>query len=681
MGVGTKTPTKKRGQYFPTVPDKVRECDDLAVLRETWRWTVTEKSRFNSLLANDKVKKADYRAWRLHYEEIKKHVHNTILRQLGQTTFNEFRMVLESLHIRDKNFKVIPFRLNSSQIKIAKAIHKMAVDGKPIRIVLLKARQFGGSTLVEALQYLMSRAIEGTQFRVVSNDAGGARHLYGMFSLFWAEDKLQRELRYTKTGLEYKDCGGRVHVDSGYKSELGRGFTLYGLHLSEIAFWRDAERSCLSLMQTVPDKPGTMIIFESTANGVGDFFYDLWHRSGDDFVRVFVGWWEHEEYRTPFKDKKAREDFALSLTPAEQKIGKAYDLSMEQLHWRRQTIANKCNGDIDQFKQEYPANADEAFLHSGRNVFAGSILDYVKRRVMRYESLGRVWRGELTINRSLERPDEFDHRFMSTNGGRLTVFEKPVEDHFYAIGVDVAEGIEVDNPTKHGSARDSDNSAITVVDYGGYTVKPGTIPHKLGWKRGEEAPAHEVLSWYGKCEPDELAYLLFVIANRYNKANVGIERNNHGLTTIDHFTKILKYPSAYCIKSFDFDNPKGNRRNAKIGWTTTKVTRPIMFDKLVSEVRDDNIWMLSDEFVKEGSTFIIDKNGKMISQLGYKDDKLVSAALALQVMNRMPKRKSVQDRLEDGDKQWKEAHDKWAKGKPHGGWTPVTFGKQKRRRR
>ncbi|MBR5241403.1 MAG: hypothetical protein IKW05_05650, partial [Muribaculaceae bacterium] len=43
----------------------------------------------------------------------------------------------------------IPFKLNRPQRRLLAEMEEMRIKGKPIRIILLKARQWGGSTLVQ----------------------------------------------------------------------------------------------------------------------------------------------------------------------------------------------------------------------------------------------------------------------------------------------------------------------------------------------------------------------------------------------------------------------------------------------------------------------------------------------------------------------------------------------------
>lgn len=44
----------------------------------------------------------------------------------------------------------VPFRLNAAQRRVARIMEGQRRAGKPVRIIMLKARQWGGSTLVQA---------------------------------------------------------------------------------------------------------------------------------------------------------------------------------------------------------------------------------------------------------------------------------------------------------------------------------------------------------------------------------------------------------------------------------------------------------------------------------------------------------------------------------------------------
>src|SRR5882762_2529445 len=125
------------------------------------------------------------------------------------------------------------------------------------------------------------------------------------------------------------------------------------LHGSEVAFWPNASSHFAGVVQTVPDLPGTEIILESTANGMGDEFHQRWQQAEagvGDYIAVFVPWYWHEDYMRP-----APSSFVLDDEESEYQA--SHGLTLGQMVWRRAKIAELKDPLL--FKQEYPATAAE----------------------------------------------------------------------------------------------------------------------------------------------------------------------------------------------------------------------------------------------------------------------------------------------------------------------------------
>ena len=142
------------------------------------------------------------------------------------------------------------------------------------------------------------------------------------------------------------------------------------LHLSEYAFYKNAESISLGLLQTVADMAGTEIIKESTANGTDNDFYADWLEAKNGKSRyqaIFVPWYWQEEYCIddvsfiPMDEEKEWLD----------RFG-SNGLKPGHLNWRRIKLQD-FKGDYEQkyrkFRQEYPFTDDEAFLSSITNTF------------------------------------------------------------------------------------------------------------------------------------------------------------------------------------------------------------------------------------------------------------------------------------------------------------------------
>lgn len=132
-----------------------------------------------------------------------------------------------------------------------------------------------------------------------------------------------------------------------------RGFTAQAVHLSELGFVEDASTLLTAIMQTVPDTVESLVVIESTANGIGNEFHNLWVKAKanrNEWVALFVPWFDEPTYR--HRTKRTIDD----LNDEERHRVEAYGLDMEQIEWWRRTLENKCFGDLDKMTQEYPDN-------------------------------------------------------------------------------------------------------------------------------------------------------------------------------------------------------------------------------------------------------------------------------------------------------------------------------------
>jgi len=143
-------------------------------------------------------------------------------------------------------------------------------------------------------------------------------------------------------------------------------------HNSEVAFWPNAQNHSAGIRQAIAQVDGTEDIRESTANGIGNAFHAEWkaaERGDSEYEPIFIPWFWHEEYET-----KRPSDWFPSEAWVEYQ--RAYGLTDDQLYWgwlKNRELAITAGGTPDepcwQFKQEYPANADEAFQTSGDESF------------------------------------------------------------------------------------------------------------------------------------------------------------------------------------------------------------------------------------------------------------------------------------------------------------------------
>lgn len=316
---------------------------------------------------------------------------------------------------------------------------------KPVRYIILKARQIGMSTMIEGLMFMFSVLIPRMNGKVVSHESDSNEHLLRItktyFENFWGANWILTPDSYAANKLGWKENGSRVSVATAKNKEAARSQTVRFIHGSEVAFWPDPGSLTMSLFNTLPRQPLTFFFLESTANGVGDYFHTTWKAAKEgevEYKPLFFAWWQHPNYRasrigqshllsSPFIPRGDEEKFVT-------KYLKTRGLDDYQVHdrmlWRRSILATECAGDVEKLHQEYPLTDDEAFVSTGRNVFKIDMLRAVYAPMV--PEVGKL------ITRPNGRIE-----FLPDPDGPLKVYRRPAQDRRwgqYLIGGDPAFG-------------------------------------------------------------------------------------------------------------------------------------------------------------------------------------------------------------------------------------------------
>jgi hypothetical protein len=510
---------------------------------------------------------------------------------------DDFHLYCEkNLYIQNKAGLLVKFIPNSIQKKIVDYVIECLELDVPIRMIILKARQEGVSTIVEAIIYWYTATHSNVSSKIVSHDRESAYNLYSMFQRYY-----DNSLPFFKPSTKYKTKNDLLfdnELGTGLKSQIsissaentgtGRGLTIHWLHASEVAMWSNGAEILAGLLQTVPMLPKTAIFLESTANGIGDFFHSTWRAARDGnstFKPFFFGWHEHDDYQL---DREVGE-----LSPEEQALKTSYGLTDKQIAWRREKV-KEFAGNEDKFAQEYPINEAEAFLASGRPRF--NIQKLLEMEKSCYEpghfelieqkpKQGTALTKGLTYLKPIKVP-----------GAPLKIWEQPVEGVRYVIGADVSDVGE-------------DNSVATIM---------------------RTDTATTVARWCGDIEPSEFGEELHQLGEWYNTALIGVESNNHGLTVIQRL-RDMRYKNLYRReKGID---ERFESATSKLGWRTDRKTKPLMIDKLSEAITKDEFKDFDKEFISECIDYIVDKKGKTNAQEGKHDDRVIATAIALQLFD------------------------------------------------
>lgn len=296
------------------------------------------------------------------------------IRQKLKDNFEHY--ALKCLKIRSKSGAVEPFTLNRAQKHIHAKLEQQKAETGKVRALILKGRQQGCSTYVGGRFYHNVTHHFGTQAFILTHALDATQNLYKMAQRYYEHTPLLVRPTVSTSNAKELIFGD---LDSGYKlgtaenKSVGRSATIQLLHGSEAAFWSNASEHAMGIFQAVPSEPGTEIILESTANGVGNFFHQQWQMAEggqSDFIAIFVPWFWQDEYRRPVFD-------SFDVTTDEQALIDAYALDYEQIKWRRSKIAELSVTGQDgekSFQQEYPCTPTDAFILTGEDTYIDASL-------------------------------------------------------------------------------------------------------------------------------------------------------------------------------------------------------------------------------------------------------------------------------------------------------------------
>lgn len=265
------------------------------------------------------------------------------------------------LKIRTKSGGIEPFRMNRAQRYLHQKIEEQRARTGKVRIIGLKGRQQGFSTYVEGRYYQKTSMAFGKRAVILTHLDGSTAALFEMTQRYHENcPALMRPKTSAASAkeLHFSDLDSGYLVATAGSKGVGRGWGgVQYFHGSEVAFWPNAEDHLAAIGQTVPNASGTEIIFESTANGVGNLFHSMWQdaeRGKSEFEAIFVPWFWQDEYRLPVPP-----GFVMDADEAE--YAELYDLDLQQVAWRRVKIRDEFRGDVSLFDQEYPATPVLAF--------------------------------------------------------------------------------------------------------------------------------------------------------------------------------------------------------------------------------------------------------------------------------------------------------------------------------
>lgn len=519
----------------------------------------------------------------------------------------------------------VPFVLNSAQRILLDELERQRRIGRPIRVILLKARQWGGSTLVQVYMTWI-QLIHHTRWNSIicsqtRNTSGQIRSNIRNILTGYPEELWPYDCKPGMKPWESSDCTrvisgteSTVTITSTFSPDAVRGLPFSMAHLSEVAFWKSGDvlspeefiRSVTGGIAMVAD---TLIIMESTANGTGNFFHSQWTAavSGrSSFVPVFVPWYEIEMNRISPPDPEA---FVAGWTGAERRLWDI-GLSLDQIYWYRQKALEATSHLA--LRSEFPTTAEEAFAATDRSVFDSEDVERLR---------GGCHPERRLVEIVADRPDL---RWMLSPPGRdsrLSVWSMPPKPdrrrltppNRYVVAVDVG-----------GRTAASDYSVITVMD-------------RLGCAAGHIARV--AAQWRGHADHDLMARYAEQMARAYGDALLIIESNTLESAPTESSQYLLeqlndRYPNLYVRQIRD--RARDVAFETRVGFHTNRATKAAIIANMIRVVRDGLYEENSHDTLNEMLVYEVDSAGCYAAKRGYHDDQLITRAIALYVIDTLP---------------------------------------------
>ena len=548
--------------------------------------------------------------------------------QLMQFTFHRFVYDFEyfcayCVRVQDKEgAHIVPFVLRAAQRKLLRCLEDQRRANKPIRVILLKARQWGGSTATQIYMAWIQLFHRPNWHSVVcAHLKDAANNIKGMYATLlenfpeWIYGPIKFQPYQRTQNISYiKQTGARITVGSAEAPESVRSQNVLMAHMSEVGLYPETRKNnpsrlFRSVTSSILNKPYTMIVIESTANGTGNWFHTEWlnaERGKSNNIPLFVAWYEIEMYAMPLD--VPYEEFIPTLTDYEWSLWNL-GATLEAINWYRHKLREYHNH--EEMMAEFPSTAIEAFVHSGEIIFNPEHCQLLRRTCREPEFKGEIF-SHSNRNTGLQALQEIDT--IEQYNGCLKIWQRPDTDtpvaRRYIVSVDVG-----------GRSAKADYSVITVLDR--YWMLENGVPEV-------------VAEWRGHIDHDLLAWKAAQIATYYNNALLVIESNTiESKDNPDAYTDdfILDQIADAYNNLYARHDPQRIREGLppRWGFHTNRKTKQTLVDTMIAIVRSQSYIERNDLAIDEMLTYERLPNGGYAATIGHHDDILMTRMIALYV--------------------------------------------------
>lgn len=608
--------------------------------------------------------------------------------QLMHFTFHRFVYDFEyfcayCVRVQDKEgAHIVPFVLRAAQRKLIRCFEEQRRANKPIRVILLKARQWGGSTATQIYMSWIQLFHRPNWHSVVcAHLKDAANNIKGMYATMlenfpeWIYGKIKFQPYQRTQNISYiKQTGARITVGSAEAPESVRSQNVLMAHMSEVGLYPETRKNnpsrlFRSVTSSILTKPYTMIVIESTANGTGNWFHTEWlnaERGKSNNIPLFVAWYEIEMYSMPL----------ISPSASTSEIGEA--TQGEGVNFSSSARRDRGGGRRPEgLKNTFPQHAIDSEVTTPPlpqhaidtyTEFINTMTDYewklwelgatleainwYRHKLREYHNHEEmmaefpstdieafVHSGEIIfsqehcklLRRTCREPEFKGEIFSHTNrntGSQALQELDTIEQHNGCFKI--WQRPDTDTPVARryivsvdvgGRSAKADYSVITVLDR--YWLIEGGVPEV-------------VAEWRGHIDHDLLAWKAAQIATYYNNALLVIESN-----TIESKDNPDAYTDDFILDQIasSYDNLYARHDPQRIreglpprwGFHTNRKTKQTLVDTMIAIVRSQSYIERNDLAIDEMLTYERLPNGAYAATIGHHDDILMTRMIALYV--------------------------------------------------
>jgi len=574
---------------------------------------------------------------------------------------------ITQIKIRDKTTAIdIPFKLNRPQReKLLPALEKMRTGGLPIRINYLKSRQVGGSTLIQIymnwIQMLHRLNWNGVVCAHIKDAAVRIRAMYerateNMLPINGVKYTI-RNYKNTQNIKYVPERGCLITVGTASEPDSVRSDDVKMVHESEMAYYPDTENNNPRLTEatlagSVPEEACTLIVRETTANGIGDYFYEQWEKAKEGktvFENVFIPWYYLEIYGKEFNGyyylhngKRAEGsivDFVKSMNEYETNTFAVHtDCTLENLNWRRLKAGTMSSERI--MKQEFPLDDIEAFQDSGMPAFRSEDIEALRKDCCPPRSVGvlvsdsppasakidPMWNPCVLSNIRFEEDREATADVQSGDGitAEKAEREKLKIWEFPESGIRVSDRYVVVFDPQRGLSESADWGVIAVFDR--FPMIYGGVPEI-------------VAEWRGRIDPDIEILIAAQIAKWFNDALLVVESNTYDSEYKEDDSEFI-----FVTVSRYYDNLYSRTPANKLkpgvpveyGFRTDRRTKPMIVKNYISVLRERGYRERNGKALNEARVYEQKNNGSFGAKQGKHDDILITRMIGCHICYVLP---------------------------------------------